>query len=897
MSNLLALTAKAPKTSLILVMLLTGFFASQLPNLKIDSTTERMRAKDDPKIDIYDKVIEKFGSDDVTTIFFKHEDLYTPERLKAIHSIVEELSFFDEIEKIESLFTTTNFYQNQGVLETVPLFEIVPDSQEEVDKSLELGKRNPLFKNMFFGDHFDSMTVHLFLVPNKNDPEYLEDLYQRIEKLLAEKSHLFDDAFQVGKPSINIGIKELMVSDFQFFVPISILIILFLLFLSVGDLQASFLPAITGGLSVIWTLGFMVLLDIPFSMLAISIPAILLIIGSTEDTHIIVEFMEGLEQSGNRKRAIKYLSRKISLAIILTSTTTIFGFFSIMANEIVMLYEFGLATGLGVFANFVITCTVIPAYLTLFGRKSLKSSHGDDHQKRSGVFPGLGSLLSQRLFVFVSKNHKWILVSGVLLMIPPLIGIDRLRADNDPLKALSEEHPVRQQIDKISNNIVGNNTMYLHLKLDEGNFRDPLYLKKVFELNRRLEKIEGISKVQSYADIIALINREMREGKPEQFEIPNNEALISQYELFLSVDDTKKYLTYDQDETNLIIWYADSNSQNQLDFKSEIEKISTEVLGESAVTFQVTGYNLLTAEASKTMINSQIESIILITITVFVLVSLYFMNPVIGLISIIPNLGPIFFLFKLMIYLDIPLDMGTCNVAAIAIGVAIDDTIHFFVRYNQSYNLLQDKMKAIQATIQAECLPVLSTSASLSLGLFTLVFSDFIIIQEFGFFTSYVVVLALVFDLLVTPSLLILSPIKGTPSFEELRNARHSSRVLGQSVVFQGLSTDSIKELFLTNEIELFEKNEEIDLVQGNFYLLISGKATLSKKSLREADQNKNITLTQIESGNHFKGKEDQFLVFEQHSRVLSISGHKLNHYLETETSDLHTWTKLITAS
>ena len=234
--------------------------------------------------------------------------------------------------------------------------------------------------------------------------------------------------------------------------------------------------------------------------------------------------------------------------------------------------------------------------------------------------------------------------------------------------------------------------------------------------------------------------------------------------------------------------------------------------------------------AAESLFGGQVDSLIMIVTAIFIIMSLLFTSPLAGLISLVPNLIPVVFCFGVLGLFGIPLNPGTATVAAIAVGIAIDDTIHLMTRYGDICRTEPDQFKASILTMRAEAVPVISTSIALAFGFSTLLFSSFNIILQFGTLAAATMIFALYSDLLVSPILLRKVRLVG---MWDIVAMKINTKVLIESPLFRDMSTYQIKKSILLSQMHEFQKDDLI-ITQGektqNMYVVLSGEVDVVRE-------------------------------------------------------------------
>lgn len=845
--NLLNITSKFPKLTLIIVLGITAFFGYQLKNLKIDSSIDSLLIKTDPDYQYYVKTKDWFGSDNVTSLVIKDPSLYTQKKLEILQNLVFEMEVWEEVEKVDSLFTSPHFENIEGTLQTVPLLNFIPETSEEIGKIKQRALRNPFFSKTLINESGSLMTINISLTPQSKDPKQNINFAKKLDKTIAKLKKDFDEVFQLGTPELTREIELGIFADQKLIIPISIFTIILLLFITMGSFTSAIFPVITGVLSVVWTFGQMALLDIPIQMLTMGIPVLLLVIGSTEDTHIISEYDEALHiKRGIKDHALKYLSQKISIPILLTTITTAVGFGTIILNDIQLLKEFGIACSVGMIYNFIITIAISPVLLKFFSSEKNNGDHSEDDPEN------FFDRTANRIFHFVQKHYKILLSITIFIMISGGVLSQFVITNNSSLDMLKESSAIKQNILKTDGEIGGIFTFYLTLDSPEGkNFKNHELAQLVFKIENLKKKYPEFISGQSYTSLLALIHREFNDGLEKNYDIPANTNLINQYFLFLSPDDLRNFLTLDYIKANVIFRHNISSTVKTLKIIEELDSAVAEILKGSGIKHRFTGRRFLTDKASKDIVESQVSSLFIISVCVFVIIYFLFFDLRIAFFSLVPNIFPILILFAIMGLFNIYLDVGTCNIAAVAIGIATDDTLHFLARFEQNLKIVFNKTEAIRDTIKQEFRPILCTSLSLSLGLAILGFSTFVPLIKFGTLLALCIAIAFLSDIIITPILMNFMDESRFISIVEIFRYRIPPFVIKSSRAFEDIDPKTARNIILNGNIIELEKSSLLrpETLENHICLLLQGQIQILKASNRRGEDNDAIQWRQYGPG------------------------------------------------
>ncbi|MGB0712656.1 MAG: MMPL family transporter [Gammaproteobacteria bacterium] len=837
--------ARQPLISLILIILLSGLALWGALHLKIDTSYDSLFSKEDPDYIPYTGVVGEFGSDNMTLIYLRDANLWRPELLAKIEDLTFTLQDLEFVEKSESLFTALHIRDDEGSLDLRPLMDYTPETAEEIAEIRGNALYSPLMnRNILSGDgNVTALTVST--IGGEGDPEHTHMVYEQFAALLAPLEEHFDQVFQVGPPRLNVDIEQGMFSDLSLISPLAtlVLVVSIVMFLRTG--VAALLPLTTAGISIFWTMGFMGAAGIPVNLLTAILPALVIVIGSTEDTHMLSAYLDGLDKDKpNRLNAIRFMAVHVGLPIFITSFTTTVGFISNAVSDIALIRDFGLASSFAMVSNLVATLLVLPLLLRYLGPRVSKQGGSHGAGADGGRYEGL-----LRFIEGASGRHELkVIVATVLVVGVCAWASTKVQVSNDPLSYFKSGSPITEDADTLHRDLSGMQLFYVTLTAPEGrDFKDPELLAQVQDLHRRMETMGRFDKVTSIVSHLSLVHQEMNGSNPEFFHVPESRGLTEQYLFLFQRKDIDRYLSPDARRVNYLIRHNLSDSWALNTELDRVRAAAREALGPDVDVF-LSGKNLLINRAAETLFTSQVMGLALLIGIIFIIMSLLFGSMMAGVLSLVPNLIPIAILFGTMGLLGIPLNPGTAIVAVIAVGIAIDDTIHLLSRYNALCRTNPDQDWATRTAVRDEAVPVISTSLSLAAGFGVLYFSGFEIVAQFGTLSALTMLTAMVTDLLITP--ILLKRIRLVGIWDVVTIKIRSEDVLLRSPVFAGMTRFQIRKAILLSEIREFAPGQVL-FNEGDsgsdMYLVLSGTAEI----LKRVERRKKL-IARVECGNVF---------------------------------------------
>lgn len=736
------------KKSYLIIILLFSLISTFFISLKIDGSTDKFLIQNDPEKAIYNETIKMFGSDNSVIITISAKDLFNYEKLSKIRDMIFELKKLNGVLDIDSIFNQKDIVNKKDGLHNdvfIDLYSIPKDK----NTLLEIKKdalNNPLVKNIFISKDGKYLFLNLRL-KNDRSSEYSIYITNSIQKILDKYKNNFTTLNQFGFPYINKNVTTNILKDLTFTIPIAILVIIFIIYINLKNFKLTLIPIITATLSVLITFGIMGILGIRLTILTSLVPVLLILIGSTEDSHIITEYIREVQENKNRdkEKIMTILNRHIFLAISLTAITTIIGFGSIYLNDIIMLKEFAIVSTIGLIVNFIITIIIVPNYLYYLNTTKIEIS-----KNKANDYKFILDLAEK----FFYKGKNYIISFFIIVIILSAYFLPKITIDNNTLSYFQKNSEVRKEAEFMKSHLYGAKTFYIRFKTNKKNaFKNYKYLKAMEKIKQYILTKSKFNFAISLADNISVVNKAMYNDDEKFYKVPNNKFLIEQYLLFFHRKDLKHYITTDFSTANMVVWH---NIFSSNEFNLEKKKLQNFIKNniDPSIKVDIVGQSILVSKAATTIAKGEMYSILVTLLTAFILISILFKTPKAGIVIVIANGLPILAVFILVGLLNIQLNMVTAMVAAISFGIIVDDTIHILLHYKHDYEISGKIDSSIINSIRKEGRAVILTSTYLSIGFLVLLTSTFVPVKQYAFLTICAIVFALLSDLFITPILI-----------------------------------------------------------------------------------------------------------------------------------------------
>lgn len=806
---------------LVVVGALTAMALPAARQVELDLGIESLYPTSGEAVENYEKVRSTFATDEVAAIYVEDPQLFTPERLAALNTLQAELAKLPWVERMESLFTFPDLRDEGGLISTSPVLAKPPRTLELAEKARGQATANPLLRGQWVSADGTALMLLVRLAPAWRQVKPKESV-EKIESILEPYQARFSKLFQMGDPFTQDWMRERLAADQKLILPLALVLVLVLLTSTQRSLWAGMLPLLNAGIAILWTLALMRLTNIPVNFLNSILPALIVIIGATSDVHFIHEFRDGMRQGMSGPAAIRATAERLALPLLLTSATTVLGFATTALSGLPVLRDFGMAATLGMSARFVTSALFMPAALRLLAPVLGPPPEHNGPAKAEWTHRAAATLVA-----FLLGRPRLILTLLALMCAAALWQARNIRVGNDLQSFIKADSPVRVRDAAAASKLAGLTFLTLTIQADKGEFMEPRALAQLDEIAQKLRTLPGVSSVTSIADLLKRMNAQLRGGAPRHDRIPDDAAAIRQMMLFLHANDYRPFLTPDFSQACVHLRCNTSDSGGLLALEREVKAL-LDNRDFNTNPYVFTGSPLLVASAVDSITHGQVASLGSMMAMVFLIVWSLFLSPRCGVTTLIVNVFPVTMIFGIMGLCGISLNVGTCMVAAITLGIAVDDTLHLLVRFNREARNRKDERQGIEVAIREELAPIATTTVSLASGFAVLGLSSFQPVREFGLLSAGVMVLGLVTDMIVTP---VLFGRTRVVTLWDVLGLKLRKSLLETSPFFTGMNSWQARRLILVSNV-VENKTGDIPVRTGDagdsLFVVLSGELEAS---------------------------------------------------------------------
>ena len=761
-------------------------FGSQVPNLTTDTSSENYLRVGDPDRVTYDRFREQFGRDTKIVIGIDPPEVFNLrflKRLRDFHAALE-----DEVPLLDDVTSLINIRNTRGEgdrLIVEDLLERFPESEADLAVLKARVMTNALYQDFVISrdGSFTSLILETQAYSSAgrdggNDDALAgfgdaadESEYEKPPFLSGEENGMIVRAvyevaarfdapdfrvYVTGSPVMTVYLQDRISEDMVKFLGAALMVIALLLFALFRRLACVVLPLLIVILSLTSTLGIMAVTGIPITVPTQILPSFLLSVGVGYSVHILVVFLQKYDSGATREEGLAYALGHSGIPIIMSALTTSAGLFSFTTAELTHIAVFGIVAPTGVAVSLLYSLGLLPALIAVFpmARRPIPA-YTREMSRTDRVLQGVGGACN--------RNPWKVTFVCIGLGLFAIVGALQVKFSHNPMEWFSDTSAVRIASSTIDERLGGTLPMEVLIDTDSENGVQAItVLNRIDEMHERVARFiadgKHVGKAVSLADVVRETHQALNENNPEFYVLPQDRRVVAQ-ELLLfensGSDDLEDVVDANFSVTRFTLRLPDGEAYGRSDFIVEATSEFKRIMGNDAEV-TVTGLSVIMDRTMNAVVQSLSRSYILALLLITPLMMLLIGSLRRGLVSMVPNLLPILLTLGMMGWVGIPLDIFTLLIGCIAIGLAVDDTIHFIHSYQRYWNQHGDAGRAITETLATTGKALLFTSLVLSAGFFIFMLSSLNNLIAFGMLTGFAIVMAFIADITITPALLTL---------------------------------------------------------------------------------------------------------------------------------------------
>ena len=799
------------KITLLFLIILVSFSLYQAKNFNLDASSDALLLEGDPDLKYLREVNQTYGSKDFLVLTYAPVSSFVEKEtilnLQLLKSKIEKLTWVDSVITVIDvpLLKSTD----EGLMERLKNYKTLAYPEIDRERGFDEIINSPIYKNYVISEDGKTSGIVVYLKKDKRLAEYIKIKdkyfnqsteiglskqekinYKKFIKEYEEYKNLYNirnhqNITEIRKvisrygenAKIHLGGIPMIADDMMSYIKSDIVVfgigvfafIVVTLWFIFRSFKWVLMPLMGCSTSVIIMIGLLGMLGWKVTVISSNFIALMLILNMAMNIHVTVRFLQLKKEFPQllKTEAVLEASKKMMLPILYTVLTTICAFLSLVFSGIKPIIDFGWMMTLGLIVSLLVTFLLLPSLLNLF---SSDNEMNIKDTEKSYITSTLGS--------FTKKNKILIFGSTFIIIIFSVIGISKLEVENSFINYFDKETEIYKGMKKIDDDLGGTTPLNIILKFpvkqkevnatedefdewEEENENDEDKAKywftrdkmdKIVKVHNYLDSLPEIGKVLSFSSILS-VAEDLNNKELQSLEIA---VLYSKIPEEIKKEIVSPYISVEKDEARISVRIKDS--LENLRRNDLIIKINSELntkLGLKQDEYKLAGVLILFNNLLQSLFKSQILTLGIVMLGIFLMFLVLFRNVVLSFIGVVPNFIAAFFILGIIGSLGIPLDMMTITIAAITIGIAVDNSIHYIYRFKEEFKKINNYNETLDRCHSTVGIAILNTSITIVFGFSILILSNFIPTIYFGVFTGIAMLLAMISVLTLLPKLIL----------------------------------------------------------------------------------------------------------------------------------------------
>ena len=773
---------------LLLCLVSFGFFSK---DFRLDASSETLLIEGDPDLKYLREITERYNSKEFLILTYSpNEDIISENSINNLLSLKYKIQSLEWVHSVITILDIPLLNSTDKTL-TERLQNFSTLKSDGIDKKRGFNEilNSPVFRNFVISEDGKTSGIIVNIKKNKIPKElkskkeieiYKDKLKKKNHQNIIEIREIIKSYNKVGK--IHLGGIPMIADDMMSFIKSDIVVfgvgvlifIIITLWFVFKKIAWIIIPISSCFFSVVIMMGLLGLLGWKVTVISSNFIALMLILTMAMNIHMSTRFLQLAKENPNlnKKEIVLKTSGKMFWPILYTVLTTVCAFLSLIFSEIKPIIDFGWMMTLGLTVSFVVTFSLLPTLISF-----VSDINVDINESRNSVFTNLLAKIS-------INNKSLIFIVSTLIFFISVFGISRLEVENSFINYFSKNTEIYKGMKLIDEKLGGTTPLEVIIKFpkkDKDNNvtdeDDDWGEDKTKEDDSKYwftkDKIDKIDKVHNYLDSLPFVGKVLSFSSIIQVatQLNDNKPLgsLEMGVLYSKIPDTIRkeivdpYISIEDSEARINLRIKDSEEglkRNELIKQIEYDLVNK--IGLDKEEFRLAGVLILFNNLLQSLFKSQILTLGFVMIGIFTMFFILFKNIKLSLIGVVPNFIAAFFILGIIGIAEIPLDMMTITIAAITIGIAVDNSIHYIYRFKEEYSKINDYKLTIKKCHSTVGVAILNTSITIVFGFSILVLSNFIPTIYFGIFTGVAMLLAMISVLTLLPALLLVfQPFKG----------------------------------------------------------------------------------------------------------------------------------------
>ena len=800
-----------PKVTLLILITVLCYSLYQSKNFNLDASSDALILEGDKDLKYLREINERYGSKDFLVLTYSpitsFEEKETILNLQLLKSKIEKLSWVDSVITVIDvpLLKSTN----ENLMERLKNYKTLSHPEIDTKRGFEEILNSPIYKDYVISQDGKTSGIVVYLKKDKRLAEFIkikekfynqsiEEGLSKIEKknykIFLKEYEDYKNLYNVRNhqniteirdviekytenAKVHLGGIPMIADDMMGFIKSDIIVfgigvfifIILTLWIIFKNIKWVAMPLLGCATSVIIMIGLLGMFSWKVTVISSNFIALMLILNMAMNIHLTVRFLQLRKEFNQltKSQAILETTKKMILPILYTVLTTICAFLSLIFSGIKPIIDFGWMMTLGLLISISVTFILLPSLLNIFSSENIIEIKDTE---KSMITSALGS--------FSKKNGFLIFCPTLIVLILSIVGIAKLEVENSFINYFDKETEIYKGMKKIDDELGGTTPLNVIIKFPvkekkaeeddefseweeeiEGDENKAKYwftrdkMDKILKVHDYLDSLPEIGKVLSFGSILR-VAEDLNGKQLQSLEIA---VLYSKIPNQIKKEIVSPYISVEDDEARVSVRIKDSLPDLRRD--DLIKKINNDLndkIGLNSEEYKLTGVLILFNNLLQSLFKSQILTLGIVMLGISAMFFILFRNIVLSFIGVVPNFIAAFFILGIIGLMGIPLDMMTITIAAITIGIAVDNSIHYIYRFKEEFNKIKDYKLTLDRCHSTVGIAILNTSITIVFGFSILILSNFIPTIYFGIFTGLAMLLAMISVLTLLPKLILI---------------------------------------------------------------------------------------------------------------------------------------------
>ncbi|MDC0177856.1 efflux RND transporter permease subunit [Polaribacter sp.] len=741
------------------IAIITGLLASQMKYMKFSYTEANLLPENHEANIQYNQFLEIFGEEgNLVILGIKDATVFTPKKFNAWNNLVRK---FDSLEEIDFTLSIADVQKLKAdrkkrkfVLE--PLYNKEPTTLKEVQNiKKQLFEKLPFYDNLLFNKETGTLQTAIYIKKEiVNTPKRRDFIFTTLIPTIKkfEKENEVDVRVS-GMPYIRTLNAQNIKSEIALFVGGALAITAVIFFFFFRSFRATFITLLVVMTGVVWAFGFIGWFGYEITVLTALIPPLIIVIGVPNAVFLINKYQQEIKKHGNQAKSLQRVISKIGNATLMTNITTASGFATFVFVKSSLLREFGILASVNIISIFILALLIIPI---LYSFMPLPKKKHLNHLEKKWI-----ENVVNWMEKMVKKQRITIYFTTVIVIVLAIIGVYKIKVSGSLIEDMPKSLEFYQDIKFFESEFGG--IMPLEILIDTKKEKGVLKLstlKKMEKINEAIDNFPELSKPISITNLVKYSKQAYYKGNPNYYQLPTSQEQSYIFAYTKNSNNETGMLKNFVDKTGryarITTFMKDIGTEKMSIIQERLKAVIAKEFPSEKYEVSLTGKALVFIKGTNYLIKNLVISLSLAILLIAIFMAWMFRSPQMIFISLIPNILPLLITAGLMGFFNIPIKPSTILVFSIAFGISVDDTIHFLAKYRQELIANKWRIKpSVYSALRETGVSMFYTSIVLFFGFLTFTLSSFGGTIALGGLVSITLLLAMVSNLLLLPSLLL----------------------------------------------------------------------------------------------------------------------------------------------